>query len=65
VKYLVLQVLPKGNQPGEIVELDDAVAHVFELVGAVRKVEDEPEPARSETHARRRYQRRDLSAESA
>jgi antitoxin (DNA-binding transcriptional repressor) of toxin-antitoxin stability system len=56
--YVVLKALPKGQQPGETVELTDAEATVFLLVGAVRR--DEPEPTRP---GRGRYRRADLQAE--
>lgn len=59
-QYLVLKELPKGQQPGELVELNDDEARVFmtEGVEAVRPVDPEPD----ETKPRRRYNRRDLQA---
>lgn len=61
-RYLVLKTLPKGQLPGETVELNDDEAFVFmsKDVEAVRPV---AEPIAEETKARRRYQRRDLVAE--
>lgn len=60
-QYLVLKELPKGQQPGDTVELNDDEARVFMTVGvdAVRPVDA---PSVEETKTRRRYQRRDLQA---
>lgn len=61
-QYLVLKALPKGQQPGDTVELNDDEASVFMMPGieAVRPVDA---PSVEETKTRRRYQRRDLVAE--
>lgn len=57
--YLVLKELPQGQQPGETIDLPEAVGDVFELVGAVRKLAIEPpKPPRG------RYRRSDLQPES-
>lgn len=71
-QYFVLKELPKGQQPGDTVELNDDEARVFMTAGvdAVRPV-DEPsvdapiveETSVEETKTRRKYQRRDLAAE--
>lgn len=60
-RYLVLKELPKGQQPGDTVELNDDEAGVFMTAGvdAVRPVD---EPSVEETKTRRRYQRRDMQA---
>lgn len=59
-QYLVLKTLPKGQEPGDTVELNDDEARVLMIpeIAAVRPI-DQPEEAK----ARRRYQRRDLVAE--
>lgn len=59
-RYLVLKTLPKGQEPGDTVELNDDEARVFLLVEAVRSID---EPIVEETKPRRRYHRRDLVAE--
>lgn len=59
-QYLVLKELPKGQQPGDTVELNEDEAHVFMLVEAVRPID---ESIAEEATPRRRYRRRDLAAE--
>ncbi len=54
--FVVLKTLPKGQQPGETVELNADEARVFLLVGAVTPADDKPK-------ASRRYGRRDMQAE--
>ena len=62
-KYVVLKTLPKGQQPGDTVELNDDEARVFLLVEAVREP-DAFTPAELATKPKRRYGRRDLEAEA-
>jgi len=63
-KYRVVQTLPKGQQPGETVELNDDEARVFLTVGAVRTLETEDDPPVTPPKSRRQYARRDLKAEA-
>jgi len=63
MKFIALTELPQGQQPGEMFEATEDAGNVLILVGAARKADDdtETEPPRP----RRRYQRRDLTAEDA
>ncbi len=66
MKYVVLKALPQGQQPGDEVDLPEAVGNVFVLAGAARPADPEPEAVAptSSSSSRRRYQRRDLEAEA-
>ncbi len=72
-RYLVLKELPKGQQPGTIVELDDQHAGIFLSVGAIAPAPADapPPPAAAPPPAQEpkertprspRYDRRDLKA---
>jgi len=68
MRVRVLKELPQGQEPGTILELPDLAAQAFLTVGAVERLDD-PEPVEakalsSSAPPRRRYQRRDLEAES-
>lgn len=58
-----LDAVPAIGEPGDVIELSDrlteAQARVLASLGRVRLIEDEP------PEKRRRYQRRDLVADSA
>ncbi len=64
--YRVLQILPKGNPPGSLVELNDDEARVLMAVGAVEPHDAsepvEPPKARQQRKPRREYERRDMEA---
>lgn len=60
-QYLVLKELPKGQQPGDTVELNEDEAHVFMLVEAVRPIDGSSAEG---SPPRRRYRRRDLVAQN-
>ncbi len=62
-KYRVLKTLPKGQQPGDSVELNDDEARVFLAVGAI-EAPTSADPTKPKTRrGSREYQRRDLEAE--
>ena len=54
MRFIALKELPKGTQPGQEFDATEDEGYVLMLVGAAKKVEDEP--------SRRKYQRRDLEA---
>jgi len=58
MNYRVVKDLPKGQRPGDIVDLNEDEARVLLLVEAV-----EPIPEEKPERPRRRYSRRDLEAE--
>jgi hypothetical protein len=61
MKFVALEQLPQGQQPGELFEATEDAGMVLVNLGAARKAEpDESEPSKP---ARRRYQRRDLEAD--
>jgi hypothetical protein len=57
--YLVLKELPQGQQPGETIDVPEAIGAVLLRVGAVKVVEVEEVPVR-----RRTYRRADLQADA-
>ncbi len=62
MQFIALKELPRGTQPGETFEANEAEGDVLILVGAAKKAELEPAPE-PVTSRRRTYQRRDLTAE--
>ncbi len=58
MRFIALRELPKGTQPGQEFEATEDEGQVLILVGAAKKVEDDPS-------SRRKYQRRDLEATGA
>lgn len=60
-KYVVLQVLPQGQRPGELVELHEDAGNVLLKVDAVRPATAADEKKSPEQ--RLRYRRRDMQAE--
>ena len=62
-KYVVLQLLPQGQRPGELVELHEDAGAVFLTVAAVRKATPSDDKKTPEQRLRARdYQRRDMQA---
>jgi len=58
VKYIAIKELPRGTQPGEEFEANEAEGDVLMLVGAAKPVEETPT-------RRPRYHRRDMAAVEA
>jgi len=61
VKYVALKALPDGQHPGDVFEIAEAIGQIFVLIGAARLADEDEQSTRKP--ARRRYQRRDLTAE--
>ena len=61
VKVKVLKEWPQGQEPGQVVEVEEAVALAFETVGAAERY-TEPEPAKP---ARGRSRRFDIRPEGS
>jgi len=61
MRYIALKELPQGQQPGDEFETTEEQGDVLVMVGSAKRVvvveKDEPRPSR-------RYQRRDLQAET-
>jgi hypothetical protein len=70
MKFVVLKELPQGQQPGDVIDVDEAVGDVLLLVGAARKPEpdeaaaDDPVTPAVIPISRRSYRRRDLVADA-
>lgn len=74
MKFQALKECPQGQQPGEIFDATEDAGHVLELVGAAKRVDDEPtdiqtseplaeQPVSEPPQPRRRYRRNDLTAQ--
>lgn len=67
MRYLVKRPLPKGQLPGEYVDLHPDVGAVFMLVDAVEPAElapDPPEAPKAKPQKKNSYRRQDLQAET-
>jgi hypothetical protein len=65
MKFVALKELPQGQQPGEVFDAPEAQGDVLVLVGAARKADDDaPVESPDDPKPRRRYTRRDLTAEA-
>ena len=64
-QYVVLKTMPKGQQPGEVVDLNDDEARVFLAAEAVRPVDASVAPTVSVPKKKGKYARRDLKAEGS
>ncbi len=60
MKFVALKELPQGQQPGDVFEATEAQGNVLVSVGAARVAE----PGETPERPRRKYTRRDLTAES-
>ena len=59
MKFVALKELPQGQQPGDVFDTTEDIGRVLVSVGAARLAED-----KDATTAKRRYTRRDLTAET-